>query len=212
MKLYSRSDLMGVGVPVDAGGCGMFHSRPVVDGAPAKIFELDCPLCTVALEHDVQWSKHHDDLPKTPDEQAVLDEEAKRGMIANKADLAAGIAEGIATGMSGMSTCRTCGKMNFGGAKFCGECGNQLGAPPSFGGTESHPEEQSKGGKTQAALKQRLEEDENADEADEGDEGDEGASLQSTNLRTLRKRARQAGLDDSGTKEEVIARLEAEEK
>lgn len=203
MKLYARSDVVSVGVSPDAGGCGDSHGRPVVDGAPSKVFELDCPQCTAVLQYDVQWSKHSDDVPKTPDEQQAIDEEAKRGMIANKADLAAGIAEGIATGMSSMSTCRNCGKMNFGGAKFCGECGDKLGAPPRV---ENKSEEESKGGKTQAALKQRLDEEENTEDAEDG------GSLKSMNLRTLRKRARQAGLDDTGTKEEVIARLEDQGK
>ena len=206
MKLYARSDVMSVGVSPDAGGCGKTHSRPVTDGAPARLFELDCPQCSTVLKDDPQWTEHHDDLPKTPDEQVKIDEEAKRGMIANKADLAAGIAEGIATGMSSMSTCRSCGKMNFGGAKFCGECGGKLGAPASFGDSGSHPEEESKHGKTQAALKQRLEEDEGTEDAEDG------GSLQTMNLRTLRKRARQAGVDDTGSREEVIARLEDKDK
>lgn len=206
MNLYARSDLMGVGVPVEAGGCGEFHSRPVSDGAPAKSFELTCPQCTVALKNDPQWSPHADDLAKTPDEQAKLDEEAKRGLLSNKADLASGIADGISQGLSSMTNCRNCGKMNFSG-KFCGECGEKLGAPVKTddgGGGKSAQSDPEPGGENktadQAQLKARLE---------KAEAEDSGEDLMALNLRTLRKRARDAGLDDTGTREEVVTRLEA---
>ena len=43
MSLYARSDVASITVPVASGGCGHSHSRPVINGAPAKIFKLDCP-------------------------------------------------------------------------------------------------------------------------------------------------------------------------
>ena len=43
MTLYARSDVASITVPVGSGGCGSTHSRPVIKGAPAKIFKLDCP-------------------------------------------------------------------------------------------------------------------------------------------------------------------------
>ena len=43
MSLYARSDVASITVPVASGGCGRSHSRPVINGAPAKIFKLDCP-------------------------------------------------------------------------------------------------------------------------------------------------------------------------
>jgi hypothetical protein len=45
MTLYARGDLMAVSVPESSGGCGNTHSRPVRDGAPEKLWGLDCPKC-----------------------------------------------------------------------------------------------------------------------------------------------------------------------
>ena len=41
--LFARSDVMHISIPVESGGCGNSHSRPVINGAPAKVFKLDCP-------------------------------------------------------------------------------------------------------------------------------------------------------------------------
>lgn len=45
MSLYPRGDVMCVVVPVESGGCGRQggHSRPVIKGAPVKVWKLDCP-------------------------------------------------------------------------------------------------------------------------------------------------------------------------
>ena len=45
MSLWPRSDVMCVVVPVESGGCGTpgGHSRPVIKGAPVKVWKLDCP-------------------------------------------------------------------------------------------------------------------------------------------------------------------------
>ncbi len=45
MTLYARGDLTCIAVSTDSGGCGQSHCRPVVKGAPAKIWELNCPQC-----------------------------------------------------------------------------------------------------------------------------------------------------------------------
>jgi hypothetical protein len=45
MTLYARGDLMAVSVPETSGGCGTVHSRPVRDGAPDKLWALDCTAC-----------------------------------------------------------------------------------------------------------------------------------------------------------------------
>ena len=200
MSTFARSDVMGVGVPVEAGGCGEFHSRPVSDGKPAERFELECNQCSEALKNDPQWSTQHDDIPRTPDEQAKDDAEAKRGLISRKEDLVSGIAEGLSKGLSSLTTCRECGKMSPSGMKFCGECGNQLGVARKP--MESDQEKSA----TQEQLKQRLTSNDNPGDAESADEGND---LGKMNVRSLRKRARDAGLDESGTKAELVARLEA---
>lgn len=54
MTLYARGDVMCIGVPVTSGGCGDTHSRPVRDGAPVKLWALDCPGCERFLNGDRQ--------------------------------------------------------------------------------------------------------------------------------------------------------------
>jgi len=99
MPLYARSDLMSVSIPSTSGGCGDSHSRPVVRGAPAKDWELDCPSCEAYLrgarkpqilkttpgdpklgipakqervaDADPHWSSTPESIPLTPDEQAT---------------------------------------------------------------------------------------------------------------------------------------------
>lgn len=83
MVLYARSDVSGVGVPVDGGGCGAFHRRPVIEGRLAKLFAIDCQPCEsyLRLRLPDQWTNNRWDIPLTPDEvlQAdMLEKQAKR--------------------------------------------------------------------------------------------------------------------------------------
>lgn len=73
MVLYARSDLAGVTVPVDAGGCGQFHRRPVRDGAPARLFAISCSPCESYLASDPLWTAHRWEIPLTPDEEREAD-------------------------------------------------------------------------------------------------------------------------------------------
>ena len=109
MVLYARSDVMSVSVPVESGGCGRpgGHSRPVINGAPAKTFKLDCPdHCepylrgdrkqkklvyqidaktgqTVRQERvadaDPMWSSTRTTVPQTPDEEKTYHLQIERG-------------------------------------------------------------------------------------------------------------------------------------
>lgn len=95
--LYARSDVCAVAVPVTSGGCGTTHSRPVRNGAPVKVWGLDCPGCEGFLRGDGKqkiikvtpgdikngiaprqervadmnpmWSSSQDAIPLTPDQQ-----------------------------------------------------------------------------------------------------------------------------------------------
>jgi hypothetical protein len=99
MSLYARSDLMSVSIPVTSGGCGESHSRPVVKGAPAREWELNCTSCEAYLKGarkpqilkttpgdpklgipakqervadcDPHWSSTPESVPLTPDEQST---------------------------------------------------------------------------------------------------------------------------------------------
>jgi hypothetical protein len=79
MRLYSRSDVVAVAVPLDSGGCGTTHTRPVIQGAPAKLFALDCPACTLALKGDPLWAGDQLKIPLTPDEESLAEDMEKKG-------------------------------------------------------------------------------------------------------------------------------------
>jgi hypothetical protein len=79
MQLYARSDLTAVSIPVEGGGCGITHARPVVQGAPSKLWPLSCPQCTQVLRDDPLWAMDKLKIPLTPDEESVAGEMEKRG-------------------------------------------------------------------------------------------------------------------------------------
>jgi hypothetical protein len=99
ISVYARSDVMSVAIPASDGGCGGQHSRPVVQGAPAKMWKLTCGPCETAIKRDirastVEWTdkdhvKHEhntstwgDDptrIPLTPDEERVSQSMEKEG-------------------------------------------------------------------------------------------------------------------------------------
>jgi hypothetical protein len=108
--LFARSDVMHISIPVESGGCGNSHSRPVINGAPAKVFKLDCPdHCEPYLKGtrkpkilkttpgdpkagipskqervadcDPHWSSTPDSVPLTPDELSVNAVRSERGAM-----------------------------------------------------------------------------------------------------------------------------------
>jgi hypothetical protein len=109
VTLYARSDVASVTVPVESGGCGRpgGHSRPVINGAPAKTFKLDCPdHCEPYLrgdrkpkilkyhidaktgqtgsqervaDADPMWSSTPETVPLTPDQEKTYHVQIERG-------------------------------------------------------------------------------------------------------------------------------------
>lgn len=80
MTLYARSDVMAVALSASHGGCGQVHSRPVVNGAPVKLWAFDeCPQCERYLATDPHWAGMQSELPETPDEEKIRLDEEKRG-------------------------------------------------------------------------------------------------------------------------------------
>ena len=101
---------MHITVPAESGGCGRpgGHSRPVIKGAPAKVFKLECPACESALKGDRRpkklqyhidaktgqsvrqeriadgdpaWSSSPDTTPLTPDEDRTNTTRQERGRM-----------------------------------------------------------------------------------------------------------------------------------
>jgi len=136
MTVFARSDLAHVFVSRAHGGCGDSHSRPVEQGAPAKIWRLGCPACEQHLRHDPLWSTTISEIPDTHDEKIMREDLDKRG-AANQQQMTAlalakiaGIAGaeealGIAMG-SGITPVCPEGHKCPPGARFCVECGKPL--------------------------------------------------------------------------------------
>jgi hypothetical protein len=196
MTLYSRSDLVAVTVPAEGfRGCGTTHSRPVVNGKPADIWTLDCPQCEDHLRHQDHWSTTLSEIPETYDESKAREDFDKRGAKDRDNVLALALArlagvelpETMRRPMTGnmqpaaLVECPA-GHGNLPGQKFCGECGVPV-----------HP-----------AVKDKATVAEDADGAD-GDElpGD----LATLHWMTLQKLCRERGLDDTGTKADLLKRL-----
>lgn len=79
MTVFARSDVMSVTFSAESGGCGAVHSRPVTDGAPARVWKLSCPACETHLRHDPRWSGLESEIPETPDEKRVREDEEAKG-------------------------------------------------------------------------------------------------------------------------------------
>jgi hypothetical protein len=146
---YARSDVMNVTVSRAHGGCGDPHSRPIRNGAPAKIWQLDCPQCRAYLHDDPLWSDTLADLPSTPDEDTARDTAEKHTARSRDDIMALALAKiaglPVAEFLSGMvgqaadSGTVECaaGHENFPSAKFCAECGERLAADAAVPASES---------------------------------------------------------------------------
>jgi hypothetical protein len=226
MALYARSDMMSVSIPE----CGATHTRPVTHGAPAKVWKLECPVCEPILrgdhkqkvikatpgdkdrgiastlnkvpDADPHWSNTPEGVPLTPDEQHIHKLRAEQGR--QQLDmLTAYAALSKIPGLDltdfeqakwlldqtidplkrpvvkGTVVCST-GHENDAGAKFCGECGLPMNGKLAIEASDELPET--------TPLEDLI-------------------PLHSLHIATLRKRAREAGLNDKGTKAQLIERL-----
>jgi hypothetical protein len=220
ITLYARSDVAGITIPTESGGCGEFHSRPVTKGAPAKTFRLDCPPCEAYLrgerkpkilkhkiengrvvsqervaDADPMFSSNPDALPLTPDEERLNKTRQERGaqqiqMIQALTALRASGIEVPAEAMWLLERELPSGILK--GTVLCVN-GHDNQAGVKFCGECG----------TSMAARGAI-----------GSSG-EGASepapvdLERLHVATLRKMARQKGLPDKGSKDVLIGRLQA---
>ena len=196
MTVYSASSLMAVNLSEAHGGCGSPHSRPVRNGAPDKIWKLDCVMCENHLRNDDLWSTSIAEIPETFDEKNEREDYERRGandiqtmMALALTKLTGGEVPDTITRMIDGSRahipnqvkvlCPPYGHANPPGMKFCGECGTPMhDAAPAGSIPPPAP----------------------------------APDLADLHPQKLRKMCREQGLDDSGTRPEMIARLEAADK
>lgn len=111
MVLYARHDLVSVVVPVENGGCGVTHTRPVINGEPSKEFKLVCTPCENFLRADIArsggnkkvrtingdtglalkerylglWGASPETTPESPDEELQREHNEQASITANAA-------------------------------------------------------------------------------------------------------------------------------
>jgi len=227
MSLFARADLACISIPATSGGCGTTHSRPVVKGAPVKVWKLDCPPCESVLRGDGkqhkliyetdpktgqvlrqsrvpdgsdQWSSTPDTIPFTPDQEKTHHVRIERGEQQLRA------LESIATLAKAGIDFRTRPDVLF----FLRE--NQLPEDVLQGTVvcvNDHPNPP--GAKfcneCGASMAARA-----AIASSDGDEdletGPEALDLSRVHVQSLRKMCREKGLLDRGSKDVLIGRLQ----
>lgn len=225
MALFARSDLMSISIPVTSGGCGATHSRPVTRGRPDKTWKLECDQgCEAYLrgdkrmkiintipgdkdrgipsrlvhvaDADPHWSSTPEGIPLTPDEQHIYKLRAEQGkqqldMLTAFAALRQG---GVQIPEQAQwlidRTLEDIARPVIGGSVVCGAghdnssgarfC-SECGIPMNGRPEIGHAEV--------TPLEELI-------------------PLHSLHIATLRKRCREKGLPDKGTKAQLIERLQ----
>lgn len=148
MTVWARNDVCAVSISPEHGGCGESHTRPVVKGAPVKIWALTCHGgCEDHLRGNSLWSGTPEGVPETPDEMNIRLDVERRGQLEQQATMASALNDLaklgdlpamialLAQSMAGngpqqltgqtVQLCRN-GHRNPEGTKFCGECGADM--------------------------------------------------------------------------------------
>lgn len=232
--LFARNDVDFIHVPVESGGClEGGHRRPVIQGARAKTWRISCPSCEPFMKERLGdlFVTNEADIPETPDEALNRESFEKRGAKDRDNVLALALAsianvqlpESLRRSISGFGTeipaiagmlvcanghdaepgsrfCPECGSPvrqpaatatcpqgheNAATAKFCSDCGSpmtSLSVAAISGPAASAQQDQS-------AVRKKPLKDWRADD--------------------LKALARQRGVDDSGTRVQVLERLKA---
>lgn len=206
MSLYARSDLSATNLSAAHGGCGQKHIRPAPGGNPVNIWKLDCVACEGHFRTDPLWSSTVSEIPETHDQVADREDWQKRGaqdrdaimpvLLAKLAGVdPAQLPESLTRAISGTNLhipgVMECpkGHAQPSGQAFCGKCGTPMHeAAPAV---EAPP-----------PLRAPI------PAAAEPEDGP-APSLANLHPQKLRKMCRENGLNDTGTRPEMIARLEA---
>lgn len=207
---------MSVAVPAESGGCGSSHSRPVIKGAPAKTWKLECPPCESYLrgdrkpkilkhkieggrvvsqervpDADPMWSSTPETAPLTPDEERTNSVRSERGrmQIEMLQALAALRSTGVEVPPEAMWLLER--ELPAGVLKGTVVCANQHDVPA---GNKFCPEcgiSMAARGALEAAAPEPA------------------VDLDRLHPQTLRKMCRDKGLPDKGSKDQLISRLAA---
>jgi hypothetical protein len=206
MTVYARSDVMSVALSTSHGGCGATHTRPVTQGVPDAVWQLNCVACENHLRHDPLWATMPADVPETPDEERIREDRDKKGAldrdrlltdaILTIAQSQGNLPEQLARALLALNgqvpetvdrPCRA-GHPNKPDSRFCSTCGVTLEDAEPVSIVESA-----------------------ADPTEPGVPTDPDptivSDLTAMSLRDLRTLAQDRGLDIVGTKAQLIERL-----
>lgn len=210
MPVHARSDVAAVTISQAHGGCGQPHSRPVVEGAPVKLWTLTCPQCEDVLRSDPLWSGTVSEIPETPDEQRVREDQQRRGQreqadatahalerLAQLGDLPTVLARFIDHVSSPAALeppmavmCRN-GHRNPQHAQFCSACGASMdegvNTGRAVGAIETAPDDDGAGGEPVEVPE----------------------DLESMKLPQLRELAKRLGVATARSRDEQVALIEA---
>ena len=220
MTVFAASSIVYVAVSPEHGGCGESHVRPVVQGAPVKVWGLECAKCEDHLRSDPHWAATISNIPETYDEKIGREDWERRGALDRDQVLALALAKlagvelpetlrrtvsGLAPHIPGTVECDE-GHENRAGAKFCAECGSPMReqSPPAAVVTCPEGHENDVPAKFCAECGAGL----------GGLPSGEPAGkkrLKDMRADDLRALARESGLDETGTRTDVLARLQAKD-
>ncbi len=204
-------------------GCGATHTRPVTHGAPAKVFQLDCPPCEAYLrgdrrpkilvyetdkktgqvirqsrvaDGDPHWSSTPDSVPLTPDETRTNEVRSERGrmQIEMLQALAALRSTGVEVPPEAMWLLER--ELPAGVLRGTIVCANSHDVPA---GNKFCPE-----CGISMAVKAAI-----GGGGDEDEPAEPAVDLARLHPQTLRKMCRDRKLPDRGSKDELISRLAA---
>ena len=196
MTVYARNDLAYENISPAHGGCGQPHSRPVEKGAPAKIWALTCPSCENHLRGSDLWSTTVAEIPETHDELSEREDYEKRGANDIQTMMALAL-----TRMTGGEVPDTVARM-IDGSKLHLPAQAKVLCPPHG---HANPPGVKFCGECAAPMR-------DAAPAGSLPPGKPAPDLADLHPQKLRKMCREQGLDDSGTRPEMLARLEVAEK
>ncbi len=217
MSIYAASSIAYVAVGSAHGGCNSSHSRPVAQGAPVKVWKLDCPPCEDFLRSDPHWSPSISKIPETFDEKNDREDFAERGQLDERRLMAMALAKltgislpetltGMAPGglLQGELECAE-GHPCRAGTKFCPECGSPVRSDASAR-TALCPEGHVNEAGSKFCGECGLAVGAPAIAAAQPEAPGDLAGLPANQLRAL---AKQRGVDATGTKADLLVRLQA---
>ena len=222
--LYPRSDVASVSVSAAHGGCTQVHTRPAPGGVPVKVWQLECPPCETWLRNDPLYSSTLSEIPETYDEGKTREDFEKRRVFDQQGIMAMAMAKiaGVdlpdtlrlpvgnmsphVAVLAGTVVCDA-GHDNEAGSKFCAECGSALREPLRPSCPNGH--EVAAKAKFCAECGHPMTPALEAVPAPAPAPAGRAKPLKDWRAEDLKALARERGLDDTGTRRDVLIRLRA---